>query len=424
VNGVAEAMAGQGNPGAGRARLGELELARAQVAALEQLLAVHEQTSLDQADSLERAQADLQRVFMQAPAAIATMRGPTHIFETVNRLFVQVIGERDFIGRPVREAMPELQGQPFFDMLDGVYRTAQPIIGNEVPAMIRRPDTGQVEQRYFNFVYQPLFAADESVMGIMVHAVDVTVQVRARREVEEAAEELHRLTAALERSNTDLDQFAYVASHDLKAPLRGIGNLAQWIEDDLSAVLTDETRSHMTLLKGRVQRMEALIDGILAYSRAGRTEGHEEQVDVGRMLADAVELMQPAPHIRVRIGAMPTLRTDRVQLQQVLMNLIANAIKHGAAAEPVIEVSAIGTPEGWEFAVADNGPGIAPEYHERIWQIFQTLVARDKVEGTGIGLSLVKKIVEGRGGRAWVESAVGKGATFRFAWAAQSETET
>ena len=416
--------AGEGGWKRGSSQLDELQLARAQIDALEQLLEVHELTSLEQSDRIERARADLQRIFMQAPAAIATTSGPMHVFESVNPLFVKVIGERDFIGRPVREALPELEGQPFFDLLDRVYRTGEPVTGSEVPATIRPPGDSGPRQHYFNFVYQPLVAPDDSVSGIMIHAVDVTDQVVARQSVEEAAAELHRLTEALERSNTDLDQFAYVASHDLKAPLRGIANLTQWIEDDLADRLTAESREHMALLKGRVHRMEALIDGILAYSRAGRTKGQEERVDVGRMLNDALELLQPAAHVQVRVGPMPTLQTDRIQLQQVFMNLIANAIKHNNNPEPVIEVSCRRTPQCWEFAVADNGPGIAPEYQERIWQIFQTLVARDKVEGTGIGLSLVKKIVEGRGGRASVESAIGRGSTFRFTWPAESGTET
>ncbi len=412
------------NGAPGRATTGELDLAYARLAALEQLLEVHEQTSVEQAESLERAQADLKRVFMQAPAAIATTRGPMHVFETVNPLFLKIAGDRPFIGRSIREALPELEGQPFFGMLDGVYRDGRAVTGDEVPAMIDRAGTGMPEPAYFNFVYQPLFAADEHVMGIMIHAVDVTDQVRARQGVEKAAAELQRLTTALERSNTDLDQFAYVASHDLKAPLRGIANLTQWIEDDLTAVLTGETRNHMALLKGRVHRMEALIDGILAYSRAGRAKGQEESVDVGQMLRDAVELMQPAAHVQIRIGPMPTMLTDRVQLQQILMNLIANAIKHNSSPQPTIDVTATEASGECEFAVADNGPGIAPEYHERIWQIFQTLVPRDKVEGTGIGLSLVKKIVEGRGGHVSVDSAVGEGSTFRFTWPATSGTET
>jgi signal transduction histidine kinase len=237
---------------------------------------------------------------------------------------------------------------------------------------------------------------------------------RVEREARARAELLVR---ALERSNAELDQFAYVASHDLKAPLRGIASLSQWIEEDLGDALRGEAREHMELLRGRVRRLEGLIDGILAYSRAGRVRAEGERVDAGRLIADAVELLAPPAHVRVTIGApMPTLEAERVPLQQVFLNLIGNAIKYTRRPDAEVRVECRDEGAHHHFTVADNGPGIAPEYHERIWGIFQTLAARDDVEGTGIGLSVVKKIVEARGGRAWVESAEGRGATFHVLW--------
>ncbi|HZJ00165.1 MAG TPA: PAS domain S-box protein [Gemmatimonadaceae bacterium] len=229
--------------------------------------------------------------------------------------------------------------------------------------------------------------------------------------------EREQLIKALARSNQELDQFAYVASHDLKAPLRGIANLSQWIEEDLGDTLKQENKDQMELLRGRVHRMEALIDGILQYSRAGRVKSRPEQVDTGTLVHEVVELIAPPPSIRIEIAPdMPTVSSEKVPLQQVFMNLLGNAIKHAGASDPKVHV---GWEEGgpfYEFSVTDNGPGIAPQYHERIFGIFQTLEARDKVEGTGIGLSVVQKIVEAKGGRVWVESEVGKGARFKFLW--------
>jgi PAS domain S-box-containing protein len=236
---------------------------------------------------------------------------------------------------------------------------------------------------------------------------------------EAAREEAARSAAAAEEAYRELDQFAYVASHDLKAPLRGIANLAQWIEDDLGQHLGAESAEHMRLLQGRVRRMEALIDGILAYSRAGRAPSKPELVDVGQLVRDVVELLAPGESVATELPAeMPTVEADRVPLQQVFMNLIGNAMKFTRAvrADPIVRLTWRDNGDAFEFAVSDNGPGIAPEYHERIWGIFQTLEARDKVEGTGIGLSVVKKIVEGRGGRVWLESSTGAGATFHFTW--------
>ena len=239
---------------------------------------------------------------------------------------------------------------------------------------------------------------------------DITARKRSESEREQ-------LIKALARSNQELDQFAYVASHDLKAPLRGIANLSQWIEEDLGEGLGGENKSQMELLRGRVHRMEALIDGILQYSRAGRMKAKPEEIDTAVLVRDVVELMAPPRTMKIEIEpAMPTVRSEKVPLQQVFMNLLGNAIKHAGSDEPVIQVSWADAGPFYEFAVRDNGQGIAPQYHERIFGIFQTLEARDKVEGTGIGLSVVQKIVEAKGGRVWVESEPGKRARFKFLW--------
>ena len=254
--------------------------------------------------------------------------------------------------------------------------------------------------------------------------MDVTERKRAEAALRRHADELAALAMALQRSNQELDQFAYVASHDLKAPLRGIANLSQWIEEDLGDRVTPEARDHLKLLRSRVVRMEALIDGILAYSRAGRSAGAPEPVAVRRLVGEVAELLAPPAHVQIDIGDLPVLTTERLPLQQVFLNLIGNAVKHAAASPGArVVVGSALHPEGVAFLVSDNGPGIAPAFHEKIWGIFQTLQPRDKVEGTGIGLALVKKIVQNRGGRVWVESDEGAGATFGFTWPAQPEEE-
>jgi PAS domain S-box-containing protein len=253
------------------------------------------------------------------------------------------------------------------------------------------------------------------ILGAVIAFNDITERTRAERERE-------RLIGALARSNRELDQFAYVASHDLKAPLRGIANLSQWIEEDLGDAVQPDVVEKMTLMRGRVARLEALIDGILQYSRAGRVRSQVETVDVGALIKEVIELLEPPAETEITVdGGMPVIRTERTPLQQVFMNLINNAIKYNRRAGATIHVSVEDRGTRYAFSVSDNGPGIEPEYHERIFGIFQTLESRDRVEGTGIGLSVVKKTVELHGGTVAVRSAPGEGATFTFEWPKKAE---
>lgn len=223
--------------------------------------------------------------------------------------------------------------------------------------------------------------------------------------------------ALLEHRNQELDQFAYVASHDLKAPLRAIANLATWIEEDIGALLPPENKDQFDLLKSRVSRMEGLINGLLAYSRVGRISPHSEQVDVQKMLTGIVGSLLPKDEFTVEIGPnMPTIRTQKILLSQVFLNLISNAIDHHNRSDGHIEVSVQSLKDAYEFTISDDGPGIEADYHDKIFAIFQTLKARDDFESTGIGLSIVRKILTEVGGSISIESALGEGTTFRFTW--------
>jgi len=278
--------------------------------------------------------------------------------------------------------------------------------------------------RYFSDRGVPVLAEDGSIREWVGICTDIHEHKAAEAALKHRAEELTYLTAvlaqtnaALERRNQELDQFAYVASHDLKAPLRAIANLSQWIEEDISDTLNEENRHQMNLLRGRVHRMEALIDGLLQYSRVGRIATEAEPVNVTDLVVEVLNAIAPPLEFTITLKpGMPTLITQRLPLFQVFGNLIGNAIKHHHRTDGQVTISVKDQGRFYEFAVADDGPGIAPQYHEKVFAIFQTLHARDRVENTGIGLAIVKKIVESQGGRIRLESEEGQGATFYFTW--------
>jgi PAS domain S-box-containing protein len=247
----------------------------------------------------------------------------------------------------------------------------------------------------------------------MVLAGIIDITARRRTEFEKEQQRLE-----LARSNADLEEFAYVASHDLKAPLRAISHLVEWISEDIEATASAETIDNLKLLRGRVVRLQSLLDGLLAYARIGKARVGYEQVDVSHVVRDVVAVLSPPPGFQVVCdGTLPLLRTHRTPILVVLQNLIANGIKHHDRDEGRITIAMKLLNGVAEFRVCDDGPGIEPRFHERIFVIFQTLSGRDDLESSGIGLAIVKKRVEAHGGRIWVESAPpARGTTIIFTW--------
>jgi signal transduction histidine kinase len=247
----------------------------------------------------------------------------------------------------------------------------------------------------------------------------LTQEITARRRTDSALaaanERLADTVVDLRRSNKELQDFAYVAAHDLKAPLRGIGTLADWIATDYADKLDEAGRQQLGLLKRRVTRLTALINGILHYSEICRLTDRWEAVDLGKLVPETIALLDPPAHIQVVVrGELPAVVSEKVRLGQVFHNLIDNAIKYMDKPQGRVEIGCTDQGRTWRFEVADNGPGIEERHFEKIFQMFQTLAPRDQRESTGIGLPIVKKIVELFGGRVWVESKPGIGSTFFF----------
>lgn len=256
----------------------------------------------------------------------------------------------------------------------------------------------------------PLYDEHRQVVGTFGISRDIT-------QLKETETALRRYAAELERSNEQLDQFAYVASHDLRSPLRNIENLAEWIEEDAAALLPSESREHLRLMRKRVARMNRLLTDLLEYSRVGRKESKPEPVDVRALLDDVIDMLAPPEGFRIEIdGELPIVNAPRTALRKVFQNLIDNAIKHHHRDKGCIRVTASRREGMLEFAVSDDGPGIAAAFHEKIFQIFQTLHHQNEEVSVGMGLAIVKRTVETYGGTIKVESEEGQGATFRFTW--------
>ncbi|GGI84016.1 sensor histidine kinase [Legionella impletisoli] len=244
---------------------------------------------------------------------------------------------------------------------------------------------------------------DGAPVGYVIISKDIT----KAKEIEER----------LKKSNEELEQFAYIVSHDLKAPLRAIMQLSSWIEEDNQDNLDNDSKKNLQLLHERADRMSKLIDGILQYSRAGRMNLEISEVDVKLLLEEIIETIDPNKQFVLQLPqSLPVFNTALIPLSQVFSNLISNALKHHHRKKGHLVVGAHEAGDYYEFFVKDDGPGIKNQDLEKIFKLFQTLTPQNGTESTGIGLSIVKKIVESQNGVVKVKSELGKGSCFSFTW--------
>jgi signal transduction histidine kinase len=256
---------------------------------------------------------------------------------------------------------------------------------------------------------------DNEIVGRVWSFRDITQRVRADQEQVRLVAELENSNRDLANVNQELNDFAYVVSHDLKAPLRGIRALADWISTDYADKLDSEGQEQLRLLTNRVDRMHDLIEGILQYSRIGRIRDEIVPIDLRTLLPNIIDMLAPPEHITIAVQEeLPIIHGEHTKTLQVFQNLLSNAIKYMDKTEGHIAVHCTEADEFWRFSITDNGPGIEEKHFQTIFQMFRMLSPRDGFESTGVGLTIVKKIVEIHGGTVWVESKPGQGSTFLF----------
>lgn len=234
-------------------------------------------------------------------------------------------------------------------------------------------------------------------------------------EREQAELKLAELVRTVENTNKELRDFASIISHDLKAPLRGIKNLATWILEDCRDKFDEKNNDQMNQLLSRVERMHRLIEGVLHYSRIGRVEEQSSTVDLKKFIPEIIDMVGPPDNINVSIeNELPPILCKETHIMQLFQNLLGNAIRYMDKEQGQIKIGCIEEGNFWQFSIADNGPGISEKDFEKVFKMFQILPVKKEFEGTGVGLTVAKKIVELYGGRIWIESTVGQGSTFFF----------
>ncbi len=370
--------------------------------------------------TLENERARLRAVIEQAPAFICTLRGPDLVFELANERYYETVGERDLIGKPLREALPEIEGQGFFEILERVLSTGETFIGNELPVLLRRKGDGTLDRRVMNLVYQALREADGSISGIFVHGIDVTDAAATRESLRASELRLRRAAADAEAANTAKDQFLAILSHELRTPLTPVAMMATAMESDPR--LHAELRDDVAMIRRNVELETRLIDDLLDLSRvvSGKLRLDPQPTHVHRLVHHVIETVGPELHER-RITLELELEAesdhvdaDPARLQQTLWNLLKNVAKFTPEGGRAVLRTASTSGE-LVLEVSDWGVGMSAEVLARIFEPFEQGPADTTAGnvGLGLGLAITRAIVEMHGGSIHAASAgEGQGSTF------------
>jgi two-component system, sensor histidine kinase and response regulator len=301
--------------------------------------------------------------------------------------------------------MPDMDGYEVADLLRMNPKTKNiPIIFVSALSKNERCPIDKFEEGTIDFLFKPLD----------IH--ETKSKISLFEKIYLAAREKKNCLDKFEQMTKEMDHFVYVVSHDVKAPLRAIENLATWIEDDLAGAAIKNVHENILLLKNRVNRMQNLLDGITEYSRAGRINERKEQINVNKLIQYVIETLVPPPGFKFEAQEnLPVLFAEKTKLIKIFTHLINNAIIHHHKQEGLISISSMEENNSIRFTVQDDGPGIKPQFFDKVFEIFHTLVPKDKHETSGVGLSIVKKILELQGEKIWFEP-VSSGASVNFTW--------
>ena len=380
----------------------------------------------------ERGRSRLNELFRQAPAFIAVLRGRDFVVELSNSSYDQLVGHREIVGRPIFDALPDLRGQGFEDILVKVMDTMEPFVGREMAVKIKRTRSAPPDLCYVDFIYMPITESDGSVSGIFVHGVDVTDQVNARHEVESARAEAEAARNAAVVANRVKSEFLATMSHELRTPLNAIAGYAQLLELGVHGPVTDAQRVALQRILRSEQHLLSLVNDVLNFAKleAGRIDYDVTTVrlaDVVTAVAPMVEpqLAEKGLRYDVRVANDIVVRADSDKLQQVLLNLMSNAIKFtesGGRISVDTGTRSDGTSSAAENAaenavflrVSDTGIGIPRDRQETIFDPFVQIDRQrtNGVEGTGLGLAISRDLARGMGGELRVRSVVGEGSCF------------
>jgi PAS domain S-box-containing protein len=379
------------------------------VAVLFNNITERKQSELDRERLLKQLEAErskLAYLFTKAPAFVATLQGPEHVFELTNPAYLQLIGHRDVIGKPIRDALPEIEGQGFFEILDNVFQTGEPFIGRELAVQLQWEPDAPLENRFVDFVYQPIFEASGSVSGIFAHGFDISEQVQARQDAEQA--------------NRAKDEFLATLSHELRTPLNAILGWAMMLSDKRLDEVASRRAVETIQRNARIQSQ--LINDILDVSRiiSGKLKIETQPLELSSVIEAAVESVLPAAQAkeirlqRVLDSGSSLISGDRNRLQQIVWNLLSNAVKF-TPKRGRVQIRLERVNSHIEIIVSDSGIGISPTVMPFIFERFRQADSATTRQhgGLGLGLAIVRHLVEMHGGTVEAESdGEGSGSTF------------